>query len=53
MTEEQQCKALWLLKRASVFVPRRRLDRPSARKSLGDEIDDFLHEVAAKEGAEQ
>lgn len=46
MTEEQQCKALGLLKRAVEFAPSRKNFAPQTRKSLGDQIEDFLHEIA-------
>ena len=53
MTPEQQRQAADLLRRALIFAPFRMIDRPGARKSLGNEIEEFLAlvEVAEKEPA--
>tara|TARA_R110000824_G_scaffold95990_13_gene230378 strand:- start:480 stop:638 length:159 start_codon:yes stop_codon:yes gene_type:complete len=52
MTIEQQTAAIDLLKRAIVYAPFQIIDGPSAPKSLGNEIEDFLATATAKGAAE-
>jgi len=52
MTPEQQLKAAELLRRSMVFAPFRIIDRPDARRSLGNEIEEFLAQVTEAEAAQ-
>lgn len=52
MTPEQQRKAAELLRRSMVFAPFRIIDRPAARRSLGNEIEEFLATIAETEAAQ-